>query len=325
MFNQITNQLARIPTPMGGLALGIASLGMLWESVSPQAGLIQSSSATISGLLLMVMLARFILHPKSLWDDLCHPVAGSVVPTFAMATLVVSASVAALSTMLATVLWLAALSLHMIFLGIFLIQRLKHFRFDHLLPSWFIPPIGMVVAVLTRPDLPALLPVCYAALILGVVNYALLLPMMLNRLIFCDKVSDAAKPTIAVLAAPASLCLAGYLSLVAEPSPVVVAILLGIALLMTFVIYLALIHLLRLPFAPGFAAFTFPLVISATALFKTHDWMQSIGIEPHYLQPLQRLAYVELFIATAVVLYVCIAYLRAWAQSGTQPQAAIPV
>jgi tellurite resistance protein TehA-like permease len=36
-------------------------------------------------------------------------------------------------------------------------------------------------------------------------------------------------------------------------------VLLGIAVLMTGIIYLAFIKLLRLPFSPGYAAFTFPL------------------------------------------------------------------
>ena len=56
-----------------------------------------------------------------------------------------------------------------------------------------------------------------------------------------------------------------------------VAVLLGIAVLMTGIIYLAFIKLLRLPFSPGYAAFTFPLVIGATALFKVGQLLSSSG------------------------------------------------
>jgi len=79
--------------------------------------------------------------------------------------------------------------------------------------------------------------------------YGLMLPLMLYRLIFSHEVPDAAKPTIAILAAPASLSLAGYLTVSQDPSLLLVAVLLGIAVLMTGIIYLAFIKLLRLPFS----------------------------------------------------------------------------
>jgi tellurite resistance protein TehA-like permease len=94
---------------------------------------------------------------------------------------------------------------------------------------------------------------------------------MIYRLVFCESVPDAAKPTIAIMAAPASLSLAGYLTVTQDPSPVLVALLFGIAILMTVVIYAAFFHLLRLPFGPAYAAFIFPMVIGATALFKMAD------------------------------------------------------
>lgn len=74
-----------------------------------------------------------------------------------------------------------------------------------------------------------------------------MLPMMIYRFIFTHEIPDAAKPTLAIMAAPASLSLAGYLTVVSEPSPVIVALLFGIAVLMTAIIYLAFTRLLRLP------------------------------------------------------------------------------
>ena len=54
-----------------------------------------------------------------------------------------------------------------------------------------------------------------------------------------------------------------------DPSLLLVAVLLGIAVLMTGIIYLAFIKLLRLPFVlAGLRRFHLPLVIGATALFK---------------------------------------------------------
>ncbi len=78
---------------------------------------------------------------------------------------------------------------------------------------------------------------------------------------------------------------------------------------MTFVIYVAFFRLLRLDFSPGYAAFTFPMVIGATALFKTAAWMAANGVAQKYVNQVSLLANVELYVSTAVVSYVALRYL----------------
>ncbi|MBO0216548.1 C4-dicarboxylate ABC transporter, partial [Vibrio sp. Vb2880] len=84
----------------------------------------------------------------------------------------------------------------------------------------------------------------------------------------------------------------------------------GIAVLMTATIYLAFFKLLRLPFSPGYAAFTFPMVIGATALFKMANWMELQGLAAHYVQQVRGLASLELIVATFVVSYVALQYIN---------------
>ncbi len=177
-----------------------------------------------------------------------------------------------------------------------------------MVPSWFVPPIGIIVADVSFSGNPILEPVAHATLVFGLLVYAVMLPLMIYRLIFSHEVPDAAKPTIAIMAAPASLSLAGYLTVTANPSPVIIGLLFGIAVLMTFIIYAAFFKLLRLPFSPGYAAFTFPIVIGATALFKFAAWMQTVGVEAHYVDQVFNLAYLELIVATFVVGYVAVRY-----------------
>ncbi len=89
------------PTPMAGLALGIASLGWSWENMIAAHGVAQWVGAAIASVLLIVLAFKFLWHGHLLRQDLAHPVVGSVVPTFAMATMVVSASLGIFT------LWLA--------------------------------------------------------------------------------------------------------------------------------------------------------------------------------------------------------------------------
>ena len=137
-----------------------------------------------------------------------------------------------------------------------------------------------------------------------------MLPTMLYRLIFLPQVANAAKPTIAIMAAPASLSLAGYLSVSTEPHLLLVALLFGIAILMTFAIYFAFWHLLRLQFSPGYAAFTFPMAIGATALYKLAALMGTFNGMGEYVSELRWLAHFELAVAAVVILYVFVLYLK---------------
>ena len=293
---------------MAGLALAIASLGWCWENLGQFHGAAQSISAVIAAIMLTLIAVKFIINPQSLWQDLQHPVVGSVVPTFAMGLMVVSNSLGKLSIMLGDTLWLAAVILHLFFLVYFSYHRAKVFDLNHMVPSWFVPPIGIVVANVSFSGTEALLPIANITVTLGLLFYAVMLPLMIYRLIFLVEVPDAAKPTLAILAAPASLNLAGYLTTTANPSPVIVMLLFGIAILMTAVIYLSFTKLLRLPFSPGYAAFTFPMVIGATALFKTASWMQAQDIALKYVNQVKIIASIELVIATLVVLYVAAHY-----------------
>ncbi|MGF1744493.1 TDT family transporter [Vibrio minamisatsumaniensis] len=299
---------------MAGLALAIASLGWCWDGVLttqgilPTPGLVQWFSAAIAAVLLLVLAVKFLIHGHLLREDLAHPVVGSVVPTFAMGCMVVSASLAPISPFLQEALWLVSVALHVVFLVSFLYHRAKQFEIHHMVPSWFVPPIGIIVADVSFSGNPTLEPVANAVLMFGLWAYAVMLPLMVYRLIFSDEVPDGAKPTIAIMAAPASLSLAGYLTVSVNPSPVIIGLLFGIAVLMTLIIYVAFFKLLRLPFSPGYAAFTFPMVIGATALLKLAAWMQVQGIEAHYINQVFSLAYLELIVATGVVGYVAVRY-----------------
>ncbi|KJG07305.1 C4-dicarboxylate ABC transporter [Photobacterium kishitanii] len=310
MIAATKRKLAGAPTPMAGLALGIGSILWSWENGAQLHGYAQITGAVIAALMLLILIAKFLVHPKLLWGDLSHHVVGSVVPTFAMALMVVSKAVSVYGSItIGVYMWLFAVGLHAIFLGLFLFHRARDFHLHHMVPSWFVPPIGIIVADVSFPGVAALHPLAYGLLMFGMLAYAVMLPMMIYRFMFRDEVPDAAKPTIAIMAAPASLSLAGYLTITATPSPVIVAVLGGIAVLMTAVIYLAFFRLLRLEFSPGYAAFTFPMAIGATALFKTAAWMNNYGFDAHYVAQVHGLAMIELYVATIIIGYVAIRYL----------------
>lgn len=297
-------QLQQVPTAAAGLALGLASLGWCADQLFGFDGKVQLSAALLALPLLLAVLLKFLCAPKLLLQELAHPVAGSLLPVMCMATLAQTAAWQPFYPTLATLGWWLALAGHLVLLTGFIRHRLAQFALTDLVPAWFIPPIGFVVAVLTAPvSAPLwLLQVLAGA---GLLAYLLMLPLMLYRLRRGTPLPLPQRPLLAILAAPGSLTLAGLLCL-----PVVAALpvnmLLGLsvlALLLTLKVWWQLPQLLRGSFNPAFAACTFPLVISATALLKLSGYLsqQSASV-------LQQLAYWQLALAQlefAVALTVC--------------------
>ena len=206
MLQSVRNFFRAVPTPLAGLALGIASLGIGLEKSLPLHNLAQVLGALTSMTLILLLAGKFALNPRQLLEELRHPVLGSILPTTSMALMLQSKSLSILDAQAAQWLWLFAVGLHLCLLLAFVAFRARQFSLHHMLPSWFVPFVGISVAAMTVPG-PAYYQLAYGLMVFGMVNYAALLPVMLYRLIFSREIEDASKPTIAVLAAPASLSL----------------------------------------------------------------------------------------------------------------------
>ena len=124
-------------------------------------------------------------------------------PTFAMALMVISRALLDALPKFAVGLWLVAVLLHLLALIFFAWFRFHDNVMGKMVPSWFVPPVGIIVADVSFPGVPELLPLAQVLLVVGLVSYAIMLPTMLYRLIFLPQVANAAKPTIAIMAAPA--------------------------------------------------------------------------------------------------------------------------
>lgn len=312
-LNTLPERISRYPTPVGGLALGIASLGLAWERMG--ATITSEIAAGIAIVLLALLSTRFAMYPETVLRDLQNPVAGAVVPTYAMAWMLVSITLHQINHVLGWVVWTAAVLLHVLFLTVFVIHQARDFHLTAMVPAWFVPPVGIITAAVAYrgPGSGPLYWLAVVALYFGMVSYAIMLPIMFYRFIFKENVPQAAMPTLAILAAPASLSIVGYLSLIDAPEPLPVFLLQGIAVLMTAIVYVAFSVLLTLPFSPGFAAYTFPMAIGATAQFVIADELVQWHSSQELVDQVHALAVVELWIATIVIGYVCLRYLQfAW-------------
>jgi tellurite resistance protein TehA-like permease len=220
--------------------------------------------------------------------------------------MIVSISLHELNALLGTLVWAAGLTMHVFLLTTWARHQARTFSMTRMVPSWFVPPVGTIVAAVSYrgPNSGLLHALAVVALYSGMISYAVLLPIMFFRLIFHDTLPVAAMPTVGILAAPASLSLVGYLTLPENPAPVVVLVLEGIAVLMTSIVYVAFVRLLTLPFSPAFAAYTFPLAIGTTAQFEVAEQLSTWHTIPELVDQVHTMAVVELLGASAVIAFV---------------------
>lgn len=198
MLTTLPRRLRGLPTPMAGLALGVASLGWCMENALPLNGWGQLIGAFTASALLLLLVLRFVLHAETLWEDLKHPVVGSIVPTFAMSLMVISPRAA---SRFPDICRRALVRRHHASPGcpycVHLVSPARPCA-GKMVPSWFIPPVGIIVADVAFPGVPAFLPFAQTLFVIGLVSYAILLPTMLYRLFFLPQVANAAKPTLAI-------------------------------------------------------------------------------------------------------------------------------
>ena len=297
------NKFAKIPVGLSGVALGTATLGLAWKNQ----GINWVSYLTLGIALIyfFVLFIRDLRHPNIFKSELEHHVLGSYVPTLAMAIMVFAGVSAEQFPTFGKGLWLFAIGLHFICLAIFVYHRFKRFDWEEMVPSWFVPPIGIVVACVNSSQMgfDSLAQwIWYIAAPL----YLIMLAFMIYRLTFYN---FKHLETFGIMAAPASLCFAGYLVIAKEPIDLICHGFLLLSLLMTGVLYIAFFKLLQNKFNPGFAAFTFPLAIGTVALEKYSALLTTQG-ELQLANVIQWVARFELFIATIVISYVVIAFYR---------------
>ncbi len=140
----------------------------------------------------------------------------------------------------------------------------------------------------------------------GLTTYPILLLLTFLRIIKVKKIPEQAMPTLAILAAPASLLLAGYLRAFTEKNILLVYLLIALSIVFYAAVIAMLPKLLRIKFYPSYSAFTFPLIISGAAMKQANVFLT----DSNQVVPLLKyLVYFQEIVAVIITLYVLIKYI----------------
>jgi len=265
--------IKRIPLPMAALALALAAMGNLLAPYSPA---VRLACGALAGLLVLLIAARLVLDARGAWKDMANPAVLAVVPAFPMALMVLATYLKPFAATPAVWLWFAALGLQATVIALFVTRHVFAFSLEKVMPTWFLVFVGFVVASVTSPAF-AMQPLGLALLYAGIAGYAVVLGVVIVRMVRHGDLPEPALPTVAIFAAPPSLCLVGYLAVTEAKQAGVVYALLALAGLSLLYVLSRLPRILRLSFHPSLAALTFPLVITAIALKLSAGYLATSG------------------------------------------------
>lgn len=287
--------------PAGGLMLGLAAAGNLTAS---HGHVFKVLFGSISFVLLLLLLTKAVLAAGAVREDLKNPAIAGIAGTCPMGIMVLSGYIQPFSPSAGYLMWLAGIAIHCVLIIYFTITFMPGFRVPDVLPSYFVVYVGIAAACLTAPAYNAL-GTGRVLFWFGFAAYLILLPLLTYRALAIKSIPEPLLPTLTIFAAPASLCLAGYLKLFPAVNMTVFWLLTFLALIMLFAVLLYLPKLLRLKFYPSYSAFTFPLVISAIALKDADMFLSKTSVGVPALGYLAGLAEVP---AVMLVVYVLIRY-----------------
>lgn len=293
--------IKKLPLPIAGLMLGLASLGNLVGRYNLTAKYFIGFIAFIVAVLITI---KIITIPTSLKETFNNPVAGSVMAAYPMGLMLLSTYIKPYLSSTATLVWYIALTIHVLFIIVFTKKYILKFNIKRVFPSYFVMYVGIVCVSVTSS--------AYGMQSLGTIvfwfglsSYLVLLPIVLYRVIKVKSIPAPAVPTLIIFAAPASLLLAGYLKSFANKNTMIVYCLAALALVMVIYTLMKMPKMFKLPFVPAYSAFTFPFVISAIASTGFNNFM-TVSNKTNTLYPIIQNS-LTLF-AIVIVFYVLIRY-----------------
>jgi exfoliative toxin A/B len=294
--------IKKIPLPMSGLMLALAATGNL---LSAYGNIYRYSFGIAAAVILILLVIKAISHPNSLSEGFENPVVASVMPTFPMGMMIISTYFNAFVPTIALGIWVIGLLLHIILLICFTMKYVLNFSIKKVFPSYFIVYVGIVCSSISAPVF-GLANIGRYIFWFGFASYLIMLPIVLYRVLTVKEIPEPALPTITILAAPSSLCLAGYLNSFPEKSMVIIVFLAVISVIMLISVLAYMPKLLKLKFYPSYSAFTFPFVITAIAMKGTYAFILKAGLKMASLGYL--VTFLEIW-SVAIVIYVLIKYI----------------
>ena len=311
------NFLKRVPLPLSGVALGFAALGNLLSAYNMSFKVICGVLAFIG---LILITGKYLSDIEAFTTDMKNPVIASVSGTYTMALMLLAVYVKPVVPAFAIALWYIAVVLHFILIIYFTLNIVLKIKIpDEMMKiaaSFFIVYVGIAVASVTAPAFKniALGQICFW---IGFILYIPFFIYVSYRYIKLGNKKIEAKALACIYAAPASLCVAGYISSFEQKNILFLGGLYIFSLLMYFVglavatdLFVSFVKNNDFKFYPSLAGLTFPFVISAIATKQFNAVLTKADIQMSLRPVLPMLFNIELVIAIIGVIFAALCFAK---------------
>lgn len=293
--------IKKIPLPLAAVSLACAALGNLLATYNI---IFKNIFGVISVLLFVLLTIKIIVCWKSVKEELKNPVIASVVPTYSMAMMILSGYLKIYSATMGLAIWWLGVIIHLGLIIFYTKDFVINFNIKKIFPSTFIVYVGIAAAAITAPAF-GLEKAGQGIFWFALLSLIVLLFVIGYRVFVIREIPEPAMPTTVIFAAPAALALAAYLNSFTNKN---ISIIYFLAVLVGVLYIVGLIFLIKglsLRFYPSYAAFTFPMVISAIALKGTNGVLLKMEKAISWLQYVVK---VQELIAVIIVIYVLIRF-----------------
>lgn len=311
------NFLKRVPLPLSGVALGFAALGNLLAAYNMSFKVICGVLAFIG---LILITGKYLSDIEAFTTDMKNPVIASVSGTYTMALMLLAVYINSVVPAFAIALWYIVVVLHFILMIYFTLNIVLKIKIpDEMMKiaaSFFIVYVGIAVASVTAPAFKnmALGQICFW---IGFILYIPFFIYVSYRYIKLGNKKIEAKALACIYAAPASLCVAGYIGSFEQKNILFLGGLYIFSLLMYFVglavaidLFVSFVKNNDFKFYPSFAGLTFPFVISAIATKQFNAVLTKADIQM-WIRPVLPLIFnIELVIAILGVIFAAVCFAR---------------
>ena len=311
------NFLKRVPLPLSGVALGFAALGNLLSAYNMSFKVICGVLAFIG---LILITGKYLSDIEAFTTDMKNPVIASVSGTYTMALMLLAVYVKPVVPAFAIALWYIAVVLHFILIIYFTLNIVLKIKIpDEMMKiaaSFFIVYVGIAVASVTAPAFKnmALGQICFW---IGFILYIPFFIYVSYRYIKLGNKKIEAKALACIYAAPASLCVAGYIGSFEQKNILFLGGLYIFSLLMYLVgtavaidLFVSFVKNNDFKFYPSFAGLTFPFVISAIATKQFNAVLTKTDIQMWIRPALPLIFNIELVIAILGVIFAAVCFAR---------------
>jgi tellurite resistance protein len=254
------------------MVMGLAGLTIGWEKAQSLLNLhlafvpwLIGAVSLLFGALALIYLAKLLLHPDAVRDEIGHPVRINFMPTIAISLLLLSVVYLHQAPEASRWLWLAGTVLQLGF-TLFVVNiwmHHVHFQVVHMNPAWFIPAVGNVLVPVAGVPLGFEM-ASWFFFSIGILLWPVLLTIIFYRMLLNNPLPERLMPTLFILVAPPAVGCIAYVQLIGGVD-VFAQILYFVALFFTLLLFMEAPRFLKLRFYLSWWAYSFPLAAIAIA------------------------------------------------------------